>query len=156
MDVVGEPIRVLAHQPGGIMAIGLPNAARVGFAEPDVSEPRVDVGDGGYLGERLADRPSAIRGDALDDAQVLWTVSEDLEYAVAETLERFRCADRPEVGGVSDKERDDPAAVQAIDQLEGVDPHLPAELRMTGPDAADPHHGLQRDLCWQLAQRPYP
>jgi hypothetical protein len=36
VDVVGEPIRVLAHQPGGVMATRLANAAGVSFAEPDV------------------------------------------------------------------------------------------------------------------------
>jgi hypothetical protein len=50
------------------------------------------------------------------------------------------------VRGVRDQEGDDPAAVQAIDELEGVDPHLPAELCVPGPDTAVPHHGLQRDL----------
>src|SRR5215469_4468066 len=74
MDVVGEPIRVLAHQSSGILAIRLANPAGVSFAERDVSEPRVDVGDRGHAGERLANDASAARGDALDDAQIFWTV----------------------------------------------------------------------------------
>ena len=49
------------------------------------------------MGERLADRQSAIRGDALDDAQILWTVSQDLEHSVAKALDRFGGANRPEV-----------------------------------------------------------
>src|SRR6202158_2937710 len=110
------------------MTIRLATAAGVSFAEPDVPEPRVDVGDRGHLGERLANDASAARGDPLDDAQILWAVSQDLEYAVAEALDSFGCANRPEVGGVSDKERHDSAAVQPIDQFKCVDPHLPAEL----------------------------
>src|ERR1700687_5682037 len=103
------------------MTIRLATAAGVSFAEPDVSEPRVDVGDRGHLGERLANDASAARRDALDCAQILWTVSEDLEYSVAEALDRFSCADGPEVGRIRNKERYDPAAIQPIDQLEGVD-----------------------------------
>ncbi|HLZ24792.1 MAG TPA: hypothetical protein VKQ30_21950 [Ktedonobacterales bacterium] len=34
VDVIGEPIRVLANQPGGIMAMRLANAAGISFAEP--------------------------------------------------------------------------------------------------------------------------
>ena len=56
------------------MAVCFANAAGVSFGEPDVSERRVDVGDGGHLGERLANHASAARGDALDDAQILRTV----------------------------------------------------------------------------------
>src|SRR5205823_3326067 len=97
MDVVGEPIRVLAHESSGIVAIRLAHAAGVSFAEPDVSEPRVDVGDRGDLSERLANDASAARGDPLDDAQILWTVSQDLEHSVAKALDRFGGANRPEV-----------------------------------------------------------
>ena len=60
------------------------------------------------------------------------------------------------MGGIRHQERNDPAAVQTIDEFERVDPHLPAELCMPGPDAADPHHSLQRDLQRQLAQCPHP
>jgi hypothetical protein len=97
VDVVGEPIRVLAHEPGGILSIRLADTSSVSLAEPDVSEPRVDIGDRGHLGERLANDASAARSDALDDAQILWTVSEDLEHSVAKALDRFGGANGPEV-----------------------------------------------------------
>lgn len=85
----------------------------------------------------------------------MWTVSQNLEDTVAEALDRLSRADRAQMRRICHQERHDPAAVHAIDQLEGVDAHLPAELRVPSPDAADPHHGLQRDLCRQLAQRPH-
>ena len=46
----------------------------------------------------------------------------------------------------------EPQLAVAIDELKSVHPHLPAKLCVPGPDAADPYHGLQRDLWRQLAQ----
>src|SRR5207245_5746567 len=71
VDLVSKPIRVLAHQPGSIVAVRLAYAARISFPEADVAQPRVDVRDGCHLGERLVDRASATRSDALDRTQVL-------------------------------------------------------------------------------------
>jgi hypothetical protein len=90
VDVVGESIRVLAHQPRGIGAICLTNAAGHGLAQANVPQPRVDVRDPGYRGERLTDSARAAGGDALDDTQFFWTVPEHLEDAVAKALDLRR------------------------------------------------------------------
>jgi hypothetical protein len=59
-------------------AASWPHASRTRRASAlpsPMSEPRVDVGDRCDLDEPLANAASAARGDALDDAQILWTVS---------------------------------------------------------------------------------
>ena len=55
--------------------------------------------------------------------------AQDLEHAVAEALDRFGGANGPEMRGVRHQEGDHAAAVEVIDELERVDPHLPAVLR---------------------------
>ena len=122
VDLVGQPIRVFAHQPRRIVAIRLAHAARVGFAETDVAQPRVDVGDRGHRRERVVDGARTVGRDALDGAQLLGLFANDLEHAIAEALDRLGRAHRAQVGGVRDQEGHDAAAVQVIDELERAGP----------------------------------
>ena len=153
VHLVGQPIRVFADDPGRVVAIGLAHAAGIRLAETDVAQPRIDVGDRGHRGERLADGQRALRGDALDNAQVLGIVVEDLEDAVAEPLDGLGRADGSQVQGVGDQEGDDSTPVEVIDELEGVDAHLPAVLGVADPDATDAHDGAQRHVRRQVTER---
>ena len=146
VNVIGKAIGVLADQPGRIVAVSLAYSARISFAQTDVAQPRVDVGDGCYLSERLVDRACATRRDALDRAQVLVGLAYDLEHPLAKALDRLCRTDWPEVGGIGHKKGDDAAAIQVIQQLDGLDLHLPTELGVTRPGAAYPHHRPQRDI----------
>ena len=79
VNLIGQPIRVLTDQPDRIVAIRLAHPPRISFAQADVAQPRVDIGDGGDLRERLVDRMCTTQSDALDRTQVLWAVAYDLD-----------------------------------------------------------------------------
>src|SRR6266540_1650248 len=59
VNLISQPIGVRADQPGRIVAVRLACPARISFAQPDMAQPRVDVGDGCHLGERLVDHACA-------------------------------------------------------------------------------------------------
>ena len=89
VDLVGQAVRVFAHQSDGVVAVRLAHAPRVGFAQTNVAQPGVHVGDAGYRGKRGVDGARPLGGDAFDDAQLLGVFADDLEHALAEALDGF-------------------------------------------------------------------
>ena len=78
---------IVTFRVADIVTVRLPDPPGVGLAQADLPQPGVDLGDGGHLGKRVADRVGAVERNALDDAQLLGTLQQHLEDAVAKALD---------------------------------------------------------------------
>src|SRR4051794_8066833 len=84
-------------------------------------QPRAQLGNRCHGGKGVVGGAGTVGRNALDRAQLVRLLANDLQDAIAETLDRLRRPDWTQVGGVRDQQGHAAPSIQMIDELDRAD-----------------------------------